>query len=264
MPRGESSTATPPPSAGAASAVYVYGVVAGPAPAIGDPGVGSGRVRAIEEGGLAALVSDVSAEWRAAGRADVEAHDRVVGGLVGRGTVIPMRFGIVMASDEEVRERLLGLHAGELTSLLERLDGRVQMSLKAFYVEEALLRKVLERHPELKRRSMALEAVPPAASHDQRIALGRDVAAAVEEQRGLDEQALVAPLAEVAEEILVDAPASDRQAAAFQLLVHRDKRERLDAAVQRLAQQHGDRFALRYVGPVPPYSFADLSLDAGR
>jgi len=78
-----------------------------------------------------------------------------------------------------------------LASLLDRLDGRVQMSVKAYYVGEALLREVLLRYPELKRRSDAIEQRSPQASHPERIALGRDVAAAVEEQRELDERLLL-------------------------------------------------------------------------
>jgi hypothetical protein len=264
--RGESPAAARPSGGDAASSVYVYAVVRAPCDGISGDGVGGSpaAVRAVDAAGFAAVVSDVPASWRAAERADVEAHDRVLASLVGRETVVPMRFGIVMATDDEVRERLLERHAEELTSLMERLEGRLQMSVKAYYVNEALLRQVLKRRPELKRRSDELERVPVAASQQERIELGRDVAEAVEEQRALDERLLVAPLAEVAEDLRVDPPASDRQAMTVQLLIAAQRRPRLDAAVQRLADEHADRFTFRYVGPLPPYSFCDLALDEER
>jgi hypothetical protein len=56
-------------------------------------------------------------------------------------------------------------------------------------------------------------------------------------------------------------PRRDRQAATIQLLVPAERRPQLDAAVQRLSREHGDRFAIRYVGPLAPYSFADLELE---
>jgi hypothetical protein len=245
----------------AATAVYVYGVTDRASRPSGEPGVTGAPTELIEGGDVAALVSVVPATWRAAGRADVEAHDRVLAALAGRGAVVPMRFGTVMASEEEVRERLLERHADELATMLARLDGRVQMSVKAFYVEEALLREVLARRPELKRRSIALEGLPVAASQDKRIALGRDVAAAVEEQRAHDEALLVGPLAEVAEDVSIAPLTSERQALAAHVLVPEEQRPRLDAVVQELATAHGDRFAIRYVGPLPPYSFSDLALD---
>jgi len=247
-----------------ATGVYVYGVVAGPPPAVGAAGVGEhpSPIRAVAGNGAAAVVSEVPEGWRAARRQDVEAHDRVLAELLGAGAVVPLRFGTVFASDEEVRERLLERHAGALADLLARLAGHVQMTVRAYYVEDQLLRAVLARRPQLKARADALQAVPVVASQPERIALGRAVADAVEEQRALDQDLLVRTFAEVAVDVRVDPPASDRQVASLQLLVPERDRPRLDAAVDRLAREQGARLSLRYVGPLPPYSFSDLALEA--
>src|SRR5690242_16436620 len=248
---------------GASPPVYVYGVMRGSlAGVFGAGGVGtpSAPVRTVEACGLSAIVSDVSGTWRAAGRADAERHDRILARLAQRHTVVPLRFGTVLASDADIREHLLEGHAGHIASLLDRLEGRVQMSVKAYYLDQALLRAVLLRHPQLKQRSDALEGRPVVATQSERIALGRDVADAVQEQRELDQHELLAELADTAEDTRLDAPASDRQALALQLLVEERRRPRLDAVVQRLSHTHRDRFAFRYVGPIPPYSFCDLEL----
>ena len=249
-----------PPARETATSVYVYAVAreASPGELVG---VRETPVRVVEAAGLAAVIGDVPEHWRSAGRADLEAHDRVLSELIGGTTVVPMRFGIVMASDAEVCERLLERHASQLSELLDRLDGRVQMSVKAYYVDEAPLRQVLERHPELKRRSDELEGLPVAATQQERIALGRDVAGAVEEQRELDERALVEPLAAVADELRIDPIKSERQAVSVQLLVDTERRAELGAVVDELTRDHAGRFAFRYVGPLPPYSFSDLVLD---
>lgn len=250
---GESPVSTPSARRPGADRVYVYGIARPRGPR-------ETEVRAVDGAGLQALVADVPGRWQTAGRADLEAHDRVLAELIDRETVVPMRFGVVMGSDEEVRERLLEPHAGELTSLLDTLEGHVQMSVKAYYLDDGLLREVLRRRPWLKRRADALSGLPVAASQQQRIGLGRDVAEAVEEQRALDEQMLAAPLADVAADMRIQPPPTDRQAASIQLLVAVERRPELDVAVDDLAREHGDRFAIRYVGPVPPYSFADVVL----
>ena len=36
----------------------------------------------------------------------------------------------------------------------------------------------------------------------------------------------------------------------------------LDALVNTISEEQADRMALRYVGPIPPYSFADVALEA--
>ena len=237
-------------------AVYVYGVVNGSGPEVQGAGVAAAApVRSVAGDGFAAVVSDVPAGWRAANRTDLQAHDRVLNELAGESAVIPMRFGVVMESDDEVRERLLGRRSQELGALFERLNGRVQMSVKAYYVGEALLREVLRRYPELKRRSEQ-------ASLPEQIELGRHVAAAVEEQRELDQDLLLAPLAEPVDDLRVEPPASERQALNLHLLVERARRPGLDAVVTRLSTEYGDRFAFRYVGPLPPYSFTELQWDS--
>jgi hypothetical protein len=248
----------------AATAVYVYGVTREAVARVREDVAGvseSKSVRTIEGGGLAALVSDVPSTWHAASRKDVAAHDRVLSALMRDRTIVPMRFGIVLASDAAVRERLLQRHAGELVALLDGLEGCEQMSVKAYYEEEGLLRAVLARRPELKQRADDLERLPVARTQDQRIALGQDVAAAVQEQRELDERSLVEPLSALAEQFQVDQGASDRHLATVQLLVRREDRAALDAAVKRLEHDYERRIALRYVGPLPPYSFCAFALE---
>jgi hypothetical protein len=250
----------------AAVAVYVYGVTRRDAHAVSGEVHGlSGRapVRVIEGGELAALVSDVPEDWHVASREDVKAHDRVLAELTRDATVIPMRFGIVLASDAAVRERLLGPHAKELAELAEQLEGREQMSVKAYYHEEALLRAVLSRRPDLKRRADELDQRSVVETQAERIALGQAVATAVQEQRSLDERMLVEALGSVAERTHVDSGVSDRHLTTVQLLVRRDRRAALDAAVKYLSDEHAQRIALRYVGPLPPYSFAAFALERG-
>src|SRR5215212_3947232 len=96
-------------AAGRVSAgVYVYGVttVPGRTATAGLRGVGEppAGVRAVEGGDLAALVSDVAAGWTAARREDVQAHDEVLSRTIESETIVPMRFGVVMDSDDHVRQ----------------------------------------------------------------------------------------------------------------------------------------------------------------
>lgn len=246
--------------------VYVYGVAAADrvperlaTRGVGDP---PAPVRVVEGTGMAALVSDVRAGWSAARREDAEAHDRVLARAIEATAVVPMRFGVVMDSEDHVRSALLERHADRIAALLQQIEGRVQMSVKAFYLEDALLREVLRRNPDLKRRSDALRGKPIELTQGERIALGEEVARGVEAQRAADERMLADPLAAVADDLVVDPPRSERIALNAQVLVARDRRAELDDVVRRLSTELGDRFTFRYVGPVAPYSFTSLSLDA--
>lgn len=266
MERLGSPAAEASAAGGAAGPLYVYGFAL-PKTELGPELTGVGdpprAVRAIEAGGLLALVSDVEPSWTAATRHDVEAHERVLSQVVARGTVVPMRFGVVLDSDQHVRD-LLVRDGAELREVLDRVRDRVQMSVKAFYAEDALLRAVVEQHPELKRRSDALNAQPLERTQADRIALGQEIARAVEERRASDQEALLPRLTAAAVDARVEPPAGDRQLLNVQLLVDRERRHELDEAVRALQAEHAPRIAFRYVGPLAPYSFTDMVLESGN
>jgi hypothetical protein len=251
-----------------ATALHVYGVIPA-ADAAGWPGADgvdgpAAQVRAIQEGGLAALVSDIPGDRVPGRREDLEAHRRVLALAIEHGTAIPMRFGMVMDSEDLVRRRLLVKHGPELGDLLRTLDGQVQMTIRAFYAEDALLRHVMETNEDIAKRAAALEGLPELATRTERIALGELVAAAVDARRARDEQALLERLKPFASDVRVDPPGGERVALNAQLLVPRDRRVALDDAVRELGSALQGYLALRYIGPLPAYSFSELSLESGE
>jgi hypothetical protein len=258
----ETGAATPQ-----ATSLYVYGVI--PAADAGEwPGAdgidgGSSTVRPIVAGDLAALVSALPADRTPGQRDDLEAHRRVLSMANERGTTIPMRFGIVMDSEDVVREELLGQHASEFTDLVRKLDGHVQMTVRAFYAEDALLREVAEGDPEIVRRTAAIQGLSEIESRNERIELGQMISERVTARREQDERLLLDRLSPFATEVRVDPPSSERVALNAQMLVRRDRRVALDEAVSVLGAALEGHLAIRYIGPLPPYSFADLSLEAG-
>jgi Gas vesicle synthesis protein GvpL/GvpF len=255
----EAAPATP-----RATSLYVYGVIPA-ADARGWPGADGleGPSSTVVAGELAALVSALPAGRTPGRRDDLEAHRRVLSLANERGTTIPMRFGIVIDDEDRVREDLLVRHAAELTDLLRKLDGHVQMSVRAFYAEDALLREVAESDPEIARRTAAIQGLSELESRQERIQLGELVAERVAARREQDGRALLDALSPLVTEVRVDPPGSERVALNAQLLVRRDRRDALDAAVGLLGNALEGHLALRYLGPLPPYSFADLSLEAG-
>jgi hypothetical protein len=258
----EAGSATPQ-----ATSLYVYGVI--PATDAEDwPGADGidapdSTVRTVVAGELAALVSALPSDRTPGRRDDLEAHRSVLSLANERGPTIPMRFGMVIDSEDLVREELLGQHAPEFTDLLRKLDGHVQMTVRAFYAEDAPLREVAEGDPEIVRRTAAIQGLSEIESRAERIELGQLIAERVTARRDQDEQLLLDRLSPFATDVRLEPPSSERVALNAQLLVRRDRRSALDDAVGVLGAALQGHLALRYIGPLPPYSFTDLSLEAG-
>jgi gas vesicle protein GvpL/GvpF len=241
-------------------AVYVYGVALPGCKPISTRGVEASRVRMVEHAGLTALVSDIGAEQLAAAR-EVRAHWRVLDEASESCTVLPVRFGTVMESEEAVRVGLLEPNGERLQALLRELDGRVQLVLKGDYDEPQLMREVVRQSAAVSDLRERLRALPAEAGYYDRIRLGELVADHVAHRRAEDTRIALEtlePLSVAAREEQIG-----QSDAAFNLafLVDREGLERFNQGVRKLAGELGERIALRYVGPLPPYSFADVELD---
>ncbi len=240
-----------------AAPLYVYGVVGGDQPLPAAAGIDEQPVRLLSEDGVGAIVSDVQQPSPALGRGALTAHGRVLEMLIASRTVLPMRFGVVMEGAEAVREGLLRPHRDALLAQLERLDGRVELTLRATYEEAPLLREILAEEPQIRAMQAAAKRAGGGAYMD-RIRLGELIAAAVDARRRRDAEQIMARLTPLAEDFQVSEPRHERMALSASFLVARDGIAEFDAAVEDVGQQQHVRMRLRYTGPLPPHSFVTL------
>ena len=243
--------------------VYVYGVLSGADQAgVSVDGVEGAEVRTVEHAGLAALVSTLHADALAAAR-ELRAHWRVLDEASKSATVLPVRFGTVMQGDTAVRHQLLEPNAERLTQLLRELAGRVQLNVRGDYDEEGLLREVVRASPKVASLRDRLKTVSEAAGYYDRIRLGELVAAEVARRRQQDEALALARLEPVAVSARAEPVTAEGGAFNLAFLVEAAGVDGFSDAVGRLRGELGERISLRYVGPLPPYSFADTDLSTG-
>src|ERR671931_1699267 len=154
----------------------VYGIVPAETPLDGGPtGIGGAPVVRVVSGGLAALVSPIEGEDLRATRRDLMSHSAVLEHAIAAGPVLPLRFGIVLRDEDAVAEELLEPRRDELTALLQRVERLVELRVKAFYVEEAVLREIVRSDLAIARLNEATRGIPEASLHPQRIRLGEAV-----------------------------------------------------------------------------------------
>jgi Gas vesicle synthesis protein GvpL/GvpF len=241
------------------TAVYVYGIARAAEPTdVETPGVGSsqGSVRRIVHGELAALVSDVESGPLVAARG-LRAHWRVLEEATRKGTVLPVRFGTVMENDDAVVGQFLALRHDDLVAQLTRLSGKVQLSVKAFYEEDRLLRGVVQRSRAVAQMRDRVRGRPEAATYYDRIQLGELVAGEVEQARERDTAMVLERLEPLAVAVRREPPAGAEGAVNAAFLVERRRVDEFSEAVAQLADDVEGRLRLRYVGPLPPYSFTE-------
>src|SRR3954454_21071009 len=116
----------------------VYGIVRATHPGVVATGVQAGSTTLVVRGELAAIVSEVDGDLLAR-RRDVDTHLTVLEQALAAGDVLPFRFGTVV-DDEPAMQTVLKRAAGDFRELLDRVGGRVQMTVKAVRDDDAWVR----------------------------------------------------------------------------------------------------------------------------
>lgn len=238
---------------------YVYGIVEAGARAPRGRGIAGAPLRLVEGEEVAALVSEVAGNDVRLGRDAVLVHTRVLERALGRGPVLPMRFGVVMSDAEEVRGRLLDEHGPELRAQLAELAGKVEIRIRATYDEEALLRDVVRAEPEIATLKASMRGQSDDATYYSRIRLGELVARAVERRREHDAQAIVEALAAAALAVEVGGPSHERVVVQASFLVERVRTAEFDEILEEVAAGYGGLVRFKSIGPLPPHSFVELA-----
>jgi hypothetical protein len=242
------------------SAKYVYGVISATGDPPAGPGIGGAEPKVVQTEELAALVSDIDADEIALGREAMTAHARVLEQALSAGTVLPMRFGVVMADEDVVRDELLDAHGAQLRVQLADFADKVELKLRATYEEERLMREAVAQDPQVARRRESLRGAPEDATYYARIQLGELVAAGVERIRHADAEAILEVLAPLAVAVETGEPAHERIALNASFLVERDRIPEFDQQVDRIGRAQAERMRLKYTGPLPPHSFVRIAV----
>lgn len=236
-------------------AMYVYGVVAS-APPLDATGVGDEPLQLIEHEGLAAVVSAFPAEDTRIRRRDLVAHLRTIEHVFAATTIAPCPFGTVLPSRDAVLAELLEPRAPELRDLLERLEGHVQMNIKAEYDEDGVLRRVLSEDAAVAQARERAQAAGDAGYYEN-IRLGELVSSAIATRRAADAAAIEARLAPAATATVLDPPSAELLVFKGSFLVERGSLAGFDAELDALARE-SDTIRFEATGPLPPVAFASL------
>ncbi len=239
---------------------YVYGIIEDATEPPATRGILEAPVEVIQTTGAAALVSELpGADQVELGREELLVHARVLEQALEQGTVLPMRFGVVLDGAEAVRRDLLEAHADELHRQLQDLGGKVEIRVRATYEEEQQMREVVSENPEIARRRAALAGRSEDATYYDRIDLGELVSDALERKRAADAETIVNALGAQAAAVHVAEPAHERIALNASFLVDRKGVKQFEDEVEKVAAERHGRLRITFSDPMPPHSFVEFA-----
>jgi len=258
--RGHANNGKPHDSLGK----YVYCIVGTKQPlAFGPVGIGTNpaEVHTIGYKDIAAVVSDTPLEVLEPTRDNVLAHERVNETVMRQQTVIPMSFGTLFRTHEDIVELLRSAYDA-FHDVLEKMRDKVEFGLKVLWDPEQLVRHVEEEDDGIRQLKQQI-ASQRGSTYFARVQYGRMVQAALEARSERYVREIFEHLRDVSVASRANKPIGDRMILNAAFLVARDGVAAFDGQVKAMGA-HYDHLTFKYTGPWPPYNFVNIRLRLER
>jgi hypothetical protein len=222
-------------------------------------GEGSSVVYTVHFGDLAAVVSDTPIRIYDPTRENVLAHEFVNETVMREFTVIPMSFGTLFRTEEDIVELLKSTYQA-FDDVLEKMKDKIEFGLKVLWDRDRVVATIEEENEEIRRLRDEINRNTQSSTYFARMQLGRLVEAALEDAGNLYVRDIHETLKPAAVASRSNKPIGDRMILNAAFLVDRDRETHFDEAVKDISRKYEALLTFKYTGPWPPYNFVNIKL----
>ncbi len=241
---------------------YVYGIVQSKDPVtFGRSGIGgSGEmVYTVNYQDIAAVVSNTSVYIFDPTRENALAHEHVIETVMKNYTIIPMSFGTVFRTDNDIREVLKSIYPS-LKDVLHQMAGKFEFGLKVNWDRDQIIEDIKSDDEEIRQFHQEIIRKHLQSTYLARMQLGRMIDKALAERSIGYVREIYEALRGVCVASRDNQPIGDKMIMNAAFLVERQREPQFDSAVNKIARKYGQRLKFKYTGPWPPYNFVNIRL----
>jgi hypothetical protein len=245
---------------------YVYGIVQAKDPVtFGKIGIGgSGEmVYTVNYQDIAAVVSNTSVYIFDPTRENALAHEHVIETVMKNHTIIPMSFGTVFRTDDDIREVLKSIYPS-LKDVLHQMSGKLEFGLKVNWDRDQIIEDIKQEDEEIRQFHQEIIRKHLQSTYLARMQLGRMIDKALAERSISYVREIYEALRGVCVASRDNQPIGDKMIMNAAFLVERDREAEFDSGVNKIARKYGQRLKFKYTGPWPPYNFVNIRLKLER
>lgn len=245
---------------------YVYGIVEAKGPAnfgrIGMGGAGE-LVYTVNYQDIAAVVSKTAVYMYDPTRENALAHEHVIESVMKNYTIIPMSFGTVFRTDEDIREVLKSIYSS-LKDVLDQMAGKLEFGLKVNWERDQIIEELKREDDEIRQFHQEIIRKHLQSTYLARMQLGRMIDKALTERSTAYVRDIYEALRSVCVASRDNQPIGDKMIMNAAFLVERRREAEFDGVVNKIARRYGKRLKFKYTGPWPPYNFVNIRLKLER
>jgi hypothetical protein len=194
-------------------------------------------------------------------RENVLAHERVNELVMRNHTVIPMSFGTVFKTSEDIVELLRSAYDA-FHDVLEKMRDKLEFGLKVLWDRDAIIRDIEAEDEDTRRLKSEIES-QKGSTYFARMQYGRAIDAALQARSERFVSEIFEQLRDVAVASRANKPIGDRMIMNAAFLVGREREAAFDAKVKAIGARY-ENLTFKYTGPWPPYNFVNIRLKLER
>jgi hypothetical protein len=178
-------------------------------------------------------------------------------------TIIPMSFGTVFRTDDDIREVLKSIYSS-LKDVLHQMGGKLEFGLKVNWDRDQIIEELKREDEEIRQFHHEIIRKHLQSTYLARMQLGRMIDKALAERATQYVREIYESLRSVCVASRDNQPIGDKMIMNAAFLVDRNREAEFDDVVNKIARKYGKRLKFKYTGPWPPYNFVNIRLKLER
>ncbi|MBU1340502.1 MAG: GvpL/GvpF family gas vesicle protein [Proteobacteria bacterium] len=209
---------------------------------------------------MGAVVSPTLTEEYPVNRKNTLAHQKIMEELFKAHTVLPVKFGTVGDDVQTIREKVLKAEQVRIKEHLDFLKDKSELGLKVFWTHpETIFTRILEENPRIQRLRDRLNSHHGGLQREQ-IQLGDMVEKALENKKKELEKQIFKFLAGLFVDHRKSKILADHMVVNSVFLCLKEAEKKFDKAVEKIDDYFAGQLKMKYIGPVPPSNFVELTV----
>ena len=210
---------------------------------------------------MAAIVSDVPIAPLDSTRENVLAHERVNETVMREHTVIPMSFGTIFKTREDILELLRSAYDA-FADVLNKMQDKLEFGLKVLWDRDEIMKSIEVEDEDIHRLKAEISS-QKGSTYFARMQYGRLIDNALQSRSERYVAEFLQRLRDVSVASRVNRAIGDKMILNAAFLVQRDQEQAFDRRIKEIAS-HFDKLTFKYTGPWPPYNFVNIRLKLER
>jgi len=193
----------------------------------------------------------------------VSTHQKVNEKVMKNYDVVPMSFGIIASSENEVQDILMRAHIQFKTALM-KIEGKAEFVVQVMWDQKIFLEELANTNPEIQKLREEASINKGILGIQVKLKLGKLIYEEVEAHKKAYIKDIEAFFEDLFLEFSLNKLIKDDMIANISFLIEKNREQELDIKMQELGQKYEGKLRIKYIGPMPPYSFVNINLGQGN